>query len=215
MDKAALRRLLRHQGGVISRAQVLAAGGTDSDIARMMRHRDLTRLYPGVYVDHTGRLNWLQRAWGAVLLTQPSALGGVSALRAHGLRGHDGSRVIEVAVRRDRHLAVPKDIRLVRMAAFDHGAQMHLSPPRLRLETALLHVAGGAETDAAAVAVAVDACQERRTTPARLLDELEGMAKARRRKVLVEILGDVEAGACSALERRYLRDVERAHGVRC
>lgn len=34
-----------------------------------------------------------------------------------------------------------------------------------------------------------------------------------RRRVLVEILDDVESGAFSAPERRYLREVERAHGL--
>ena len=34
-----------------------------------------------------------------------------------------------------------------------------------------------------------------------------------RRGLLAEILDDVRAGALSPLERRYLRDVERAHGL--
>ncbi|MGI8522565.1 MAG: hypothetical protein ACR2K3_04535 [Nocardioides sp.] len=62
-----VRRLLAVQSGVVSRAQVLAAGGTDADLARLVRRRELVRLHEGVFVDHTGQPTWQQRAWAAVL----------------------------------------------------------------------------------------------------------------------------------------------------
>ena len=39
-------------------------------------------VHPGVYVNHTGELTWLQRAWAAVLFAWPAALSHDSALRA-------------------------------------------------------------------------------------------------------------------------------------
>lgn len=44
------------QDGVVARRQILAAGGTDGDITRLLRRRELTQVYRGVYVNHTGRL---------------------------------------------------------------------------------------------------------------------------------------------------------------
>ena len=41
--------------------------------------KELVVLFPGVYVDHTGRASWIQRAWGAVLYAWPAALAGESA----------------------------------------------------------------------------------------------------------------------------------------
>jgi hypothetical protein len=68
-------------------------------------------------------------------------------------------------------------------------------------------------SDAAAVAVLGDACQLRRTTPQRLADALLDLSRLPRRRLLTEVLDDVAAGACSALERRYLLRVERPHGL--
>jgi hypothetical protein len=67
MDLGDLRPLLRRQSGLVSRAQVRAAGGTDNDLRRMVRRRELWRVHPGVFADQSGSLSWQQRAWAAVL----------------------------------------------------------------------------------------------------------------------------------------------------
>lgn len=77
-----LGHLLELQSGVVARRQVLAAGQTDNDIRRRLRRRAWAQVHPGVYVDHTGALTWLQRAWAAVLFAEPAALCHDSALRA-------------------------------------------------------------------------------------------------------------------------------------
>ncbi len=60
-------------------------------------------------------------------------------------------------------------------------------------------------------ALLADAVSQRKTTPKRLLAELSGRPRQRNRGVLRDVLGDVSRGAHSALERRYLVQVERAH----
>lgn len=95
MDLTPARELLREQDGVLSRRQSLQAGLTDRDLARLSRRRELVRVHPGVYVDHTGPLSWQQRAWAAVLFSWPAALCAESALAAHGVR----SAVRDLAVR--------------------------------------------------------------------------------------------------------------------
>ena len=65
--------LLARQDGVVSRQQLLSLGAARHDVERWLRRRDLTRVHPGVYVDHTGPLGWHQRAWAACLLHPPAA----------------------------------------------------------------------------------------------------------------------------------------------
>jgi hypothetical protein len=101
----------------------------------------------------------------------------------------------------------------VRRARLEHRALMHLSPPRLRLEEALLDVAAAAPDESSAVAVLADACQEGRTTASRLADTLSDRGRLTHRRTLMLVLGDVAEGALSAFEHRYLVDVERRHGL--
>lgn len=62
-----LASLLAPQCGVVSRRQALDRGLQPNDLRRLERRRDLVRVLPRVYVDHTGAPTWLQRAWAAVL----------------------------------------------------------------------------------------------------------------------------------------------------
>ncbi|MEO6511845.1 MAG: hypothetical protein ABIO16_12685 [Nocardioides sp.] len=215
MDRAEVRRVLARQCGVIARRQVLAAGGLDNDIQRLVRRREWARVFEGVYVDHTGPLTEAQRAWAAVLVAWPAALTGRDALAAHGLRGMSraaGDPVL-VVVADGRRVTSPPGVRVSRSRTFDVDVQHHLSPPRVRLERAALDVASTSRSEDAAVAVLSDACQTGRTTPSRLLDCLRGLYRVPHRGVLELVLVDVASGAYSALERRYLARVERAHDL--
>ena len=215
MDERALARLMGQQSGVIARFQVLALGGADAAIARMVRRRQWSRVHAGVYVDHTGPLTWEQRAWAAVLVMNPAALGGSSALRAHRHRSNsdtDGAPM-DVVVAESRRVSPPPGVLVRRLASYDDLVQTHLSPPRVRLEHAVLDVASRAKTDDGAVATLADACQAGRSTPSRLRDALLSRQTLPRRRMLLEILDDVACGAYSALERRYLVRVERPHAL--
>lgn len=74
------------QAGVLSRRQALEHGLGDNDIERLLRRHEWARVYPGVYVDHTGGLTELQRWWAAVQWGWPAVLYGDTALLAHGVR---------------------------------------------------------------------------------------------------------------------------------
>jgi hypothetical protein len=206
MDLGQLHVVTRRQAGVISRQQVLDSGGADNDVRRMVRRRELRRVHPSVFVDHTGPLSWEQRAWAAVLSCAPSARAGPSALRAHGLLGHGGGDrdPIQVVVASDRRVVAPPTVRVTRGTHFETETQPHLSPPRQRLETAVIWVAARAEALDSAVAVAADAdaVQAGRTTVPRLRAALPARRSGGSLTVLGVILDDITAGACSALERR-------------
>lgn len=217
MDTATITRLLDRQSGVISRRQVLAGGGHDTDIARLLRRRIWCRTHHGVYVDHTGPLTWEQRAWAAVLYYWPAALDGDSALRAYGVRRSDTSgrddEPVRVVISADRWVARLPAVSVQRIVGFHDTARLDLSPPRVGLEHAVLTVASSALDEAGAVAVLGDAVQTRRTTAERLLVALGLRARLRRRDLMRHVLDDVAGGAYSVLERRYLHEVERRHGL--
>ncbi len=219
MDEQCIASALRDQAGAISRRQVLECGGTDNDIERMVRRNRWARVHTGVFVNHTGPLTWIQRAWAACPAHAPAALAGQSALRARRL-GSSGSSLHEVsddeitiAVAGHRRVSPGAGVRVVHLRHFESLTQLHLSPPVVRLEHALLDVAARERTDAGAVAVLGDACQLGRTTPERLVAALDARPRLPRRALLRMILDDVISGARSALERNYLVNVERPHGL--
>lgn len=212
MDEAAIRHHLRRQRGVISRRQVLDAGGDDLDIARLLRRREWARLHLGVYVDHTGVPSRQQREWAAVLYFEPAALAGRSALRAHGVATED-SPMVEVAIEHGRRIRGPAGTRCIQLRNYADLVLPNASPPRLKLEPAALILASRAPRDDAAVGVLADVVRGGHTTPPRLRRTLDGHLRLPRRRLLGDAVADVAAGAESPLERRYLRDVERAHGL--
>ena len=215
MDPKAYASLLALQSGVVSRRQLHDAALQAHDLKRLLRRRDLVRLHDGVFVNHTGTLTWLQRAWAGVLLAWPAALSHDSAIRAADGPGRSGrdDRTIHLAVDRDRSLAVPPGYRLHRLARLDDKVQWNKTPPRVRIEEALIDVASETLDDFEAIASFADAISARRTTPGRIGEHLAARARVPRRDFLRDVLTDLDQGTCSVLEHGYLTLVERPHGL--
>ena len=209
----ALLRLQRRQAGVVSRGQALALGVDAVFVERMLRRREWVRVHDGVYVDHTGPLSQRQREWAALLRYPGSVLSARAALSAAGLDGGRRARRVDLAVPHGRRVARTPGIVVTQLRCFESAALLEASPPRLRVEHAALLVASAATREDASVAVLADVVREGATTTDRLLDAVADHPKLPRRALLREVLADVAAGAQSPLERRYLRDVERAHGL--
>lgn len=96
MHNAQLEELLHFQSGVVRRAQLIDAGLAPHEIRRLLRSRWVV-VHPGVYVNHTGPLTWVQRAWVGVLAVWPAALCGESALRAAEGPGRRGARTTSMS----------------------------------------------------------------------------------------------------------------------
>jgi hypothetical protein len=214
MDEIA--RLLAEQSGLISRRQVLAAGGTTAVIERALRRREWMRLLPGVFIDHTGTPTWQQRAWAGVLFHWPAALGGGAAVRAAarpGWRHRDDAGPIEIAVAVERTLLDVPGYRVRRCANLDERTQWNASPPRVRIEHAALEVASRQTSQLKVIGVLADVCQSRRTTARRILEALSDRERQHDRSWIEAVLTDVAGGTCSVLEHGYLARVERAHDL--
>lgn len=209
LDLDALRELLTGpQCGVVSTEQLRAIGARPHDVKRLVRRRELAPVHPGVLVGHTGPLTWEQRAWAAVLAHWPAALTRESAL-PHPL----DDAPIRVAVDARRTVRVLPGVQVHRTADLDARVQWNRSPPRVRLEHAVLDLASEVVDDPArAFRLLADACQTRRTTASAIAATLAARQRVRGRVVLEELLDDLATGACSVLEREWLR-VERAHGL--
>lgn len=219
MDDSQLRRfrrLLAYQDGVVARRQVADIGLTPGDLERLLRRRDLSRVLPGVFVDHTGVMTWTQRAWVGCLALWPAVLDRRSALRAFagpGWRGRADTAPIELAVDKKRTVATPVGYRVRRVAGLEARAQWNLSPPRMRIEEAAIDSAAAAGTTLAGVHQLAEVCQSRRSTAQRMLAALESRTRVPGREWLVGVLSDIADGTCSVLEHGYLTEVERPHGL--
>ena len=213
----ALTELAGAQGGVVSRRQVMDLGMTEEQIARALKAggwRDSQ--LPGVYLAFTGPIPYLSRCWAALLYAGPgAALGLETAAWVWGLRDDppDDVHVMIETGRRIRKQPQPGlrvHLRL-HLARRRHPSRL---PPVVRLEETVLDlIARPGSTEESVIDVVLRACQRRLTRVDRLRAAADRRAKLRHRRLLSDVLSDVTDGVQSALERRYLRDVDQAHGL--
>ncbi len=195
------------QDGVVSRSQLLACGGDDNDIERMVRRRELTVVHRGVYVNHSGPLTRAQRECAAVLICGPSALSHESAL---GIGSPDAP--VQVAVAAGRSVRAPGWVVVHRSAHLHERIDPLTTPPRIRLPQAALDVACR-RSPSGAFTVLADVLRTRRTSTTELRAAIAGRERLRGRAMLLAMLDDLDTGATSVLERGYLSLVERPHGL--
>ena len=213
-DLASLREVVEQQRGLVTRRQCLSAGMTD----RAIRHRlHLGRWVPvrhGVYLTVPGREGWWWDATSALLsVGSGSAWAFGTAGFAHGLVRTPPTRV-ELLVHAQIHVRPGPGIRVYRSRHADHRVDDLHWPWRTRFEETILDLAERGTTDDM-FALLGRAFQRGGTTEATLRALLATRARHRRRELLNDVMGDVASGAESAMEVRYVRDVERAHGLPC
>lgn len=210
-----LQARLNLQDGLITRTQAFASGLTLADVRRLLRRREWVAVHPGVYINHTGKLTWRERAWAAVLVAGPgAALCLDSALRAHEGAGRKAGNdaLIHVAVVHGRPRLAPDGVRIHQMVDLSSRVQWNKTPPSTRYDDTILDLASRAGP-LDSVARLADACGSRRTTAARLRDRLDQRKRIAQRDWLRSVLSDVADGTCSVLEHGYLDLVERPHGL--
>lgn len=200
----ALVTLTEKQAGVVSRDQLLRSGLHRRSIARMLATGSLVVITPGIYARFR-EVGWLGKAWAGILLGGGSAvLGGASAGFLEGLVREEPA---EITVYTTRQLAWRDGFRFIRGKRACRG-----EPARTKYEATVIDMCVDRSPDELA-ALLSDAVSSRKTTTKRLLAELNSRQRIPHRSLLREMLGDVATGAHSALERRYLIHVERAHGL--
>lgn len=192
------------QSGVISRAQALEYGVGRHAISRLLRDGQWHSVVDGVY-SRSPSPDWTALAWTGLLLAgDGGALGAHAAMHLHGV-GEPPDIIKVWSGRRRLRNRDPWRFREGTRAA--RG-----SPSRVSLEDATLEVCAETGLDGVVAALAM-AVTSRRTTVARLRSRALMLPNLRHRKLVLESLCDVSEGAESPLERRYLHEVERAHGL--
>lgn len=200
-----LRQLLELQEHVASREQVLGAGVTSTTLQRLVDSGQFRRLHRGIYTtapDDT----WPRSAWAGVLLVDGAAvLGRESALHLHGL----GAAPDELAlwVGRSAWPAPRPGIEFLRGSRRSIGLL-----PHTRVEDTVLDLAGRLSPDALCRLVA-DAVSQHKTSAEALRRAMAARTRQANRALLAELVAEVGQGVRSPLERRYLSNVERAHGL--
>jgi predicted transcriptional regulator of viral defense system len=209
---AAAVEIARRQAGVISRQQLLDAGLTSQMIATRLERRRWRMLHRGVYAVFTGpppRESWL---WAAVLRVGPGAvLSHLTAAELHGLLDVP-AEVIFVTVPSTRRVKIPGVI-VCTSWRIAEATQPSREPPRTSVEETVLDLTQLAWTFDDACGWITRACGRRLTSEKKLRTALADRRKMRWRAAIGDVLAAAGDGIHSVLEYRYLRDVERAHGL--
>ncbi|MFL6063104.1 MAG: hypothetical protein ACJ72G_00365 [Friedmanniella sp.] len=207
-----LLALAAAQSGVLSAQQAESLGVGRHSRQRLLRSGQWQRLAGNVYCVQPFPVDWQGQAWAGVLLGgSASRLGGLSAAFLHGQVPEPPSAVQVLVPPTSRALDRPPWSFTRERPGF-RDRRSPGEPPRLTLEDTVLDLCEGADAREV-VHWVTQAVQTRRTSPVRLQRARDAPGRHGRRALLAELPGDDGQGADSPLELRYLRDVERPHGL--
>jgi hypothetical protein len=202
---------ITEQRGLVTREQCLEAGMTSKAVRWKLESGQWLRAHPGVYQTLRGKDDWRTTALGAQLAVPGSAWSHHTAAHVHGLLSHPPDRV-DLLVDSSKRVTAPRGVTIHRrLDADSHLDPLHW-PWRTTIEETVLDVTTTASVDEV-FAILGRAFQRQLTTEDALRGHLAARTRHPHRKWLEVVLADAASGAESALEMRFLRDVERAHGL--
>ena len=138
-----------------------------------------------------------------------------TAAEVHGLTDKHAAK-IHVTVPTSRRPAQHKPIPGVVIHRSDQSLPARLPEwrlPRTRIEDTVLDLVAAARTFDDAYSWVSGAISEKLVTAPMLRTALAARSRIRWRSLLTEAIDDADSGVHFPLERRYARDVERAHGL--
>lgn len=203
---------VRERGGLVARRELLEAGLTPGMLRSLTRV--VCRVYPGVY-DLGRRASALpatdlsSRAWAAHLRLGPASIvAGESALVLHGaeLRRPAALRLLVPS----QHAVTSVPGLVVERTRRPAPSTRRLGLPVLPVEDAVLRLA---VSERHTVEWVTTACQQRLTTASRVRSRLDQLARHPQRALLTALLDDIEAGATTALEVEFRRNVLVRHSL--
>jgi hypothetical protein len=209
------RELLAAQAKAIASRQGSVAGVDP----RVMRGRASSghwqRVQRGVYATFSGDPTRETTLWAALLRAGPDAvLSHQTAAERHGLID-EPSPVITITVPASKRPARTKipGVLIHRSDAISRTRHPAMLPPCTRVEDTVLDLVQIAPTFEDAYEWICRAIGRRRTTADRIRNAMDVRKKMRWRRELAVALADADEGALSRLEYRYVRRVERPHGL--
>ena len=206
-------RLARIQAGVLTRRQAIDGGMTADQIRWLVEACRWRILQRGVYSIYTGEPGRLAVLWAAVLSAGPGAvLSYETAAELHRLFDRPSSR-IHVSIPHERAVVPGRGLVLHRSRTLARATHPTDLPPRTKIEETVLDLVNQATSFDQAFAAGCAACQRRLTTAVRLRRAMDMRTRLRWREELATALAEIGSGVHSLLEYRYVRDVERPHGL--
>jgi hypothetical protein len=218
-DRQDLTGLLASQDQVVSVASVLDFMTRDALRWQVSSGR-WQQPCQGIIVAHSGSLTEDQRFWASLLAAGRGAvLAGLTAARMDGFRGFtDGD-----TVNRPVYVLLPVGYRVKRKptgwpvivhysTALGPGDVHPLrQPPRTRIARSLVDATAWMATDRGAMAVLAAGVQQGLVRVEDLARIVDANQRLRRRKLIIETLGDIGGGAQALSELDFTRLVVRAY----
>lgn len=206
--------LLGYQAGVVTRAQAHGSGLSDKAIEHRIATGRWRRVHPGVYATFSGPVSRQAQLWAAVLYAGPGAV-----------LSHESAAEIQRLLDKPApfiRLTVPA----ARRVAPRRGLKIHTAKrlrsdrrfppdvlPQTFVDETILDLVDQAETFDEVCAVITRAFGRRLTIEGRLRATASMRKRLRWRTDVDALITEAAHGTHSALEHRYDRDVERAHGL--
>jgi very-short-patch-repair endonuclease len=209
------RELLTVQANAIARRQSASSGIDPRAMRTRVGNGRWQRLQRGVYAAFSGEPARETMLWAALLRAGPDAvLSHQTAAERHGLTDEPSSLItITVpASKRPARAKIPGVV-IHRSDAILRTRHPAMLPPCTRVEDTVLDLIEVAPTFDDAYMWICRAIGRRRTTTDRIRCAMDARKKMRWRREIAIALGDAKAGALSVLEYRYVRRVERPHGL--
>jgi hypothetical protein len=208
--------LISSQRGIVDSLQTRQVGIPEKAVRHRLRTGQWRRVQRGVYATFTGEAPREAKLWAAVRRAGDGAmLSHESAAEVHGLIDKPGAK-IHVTVPHSRRPAQGKPILGMVIHRSDGSRPQRLPPwqlPRTVIEDTVLDLVARSRTFDEAYGWISRALSRDLATAGMLRDALAARTRIRWRAWLTEALADAEEGIHFPLERRYARDVERAHGL--
>jgi very-short-patch-repair endonuclease len=209
--------LLSVQDGIVDKDQARSAGFSDRQIVHRVNSGRWQRIYPGVYATFSGRLSRNARLWAAVRWAGDWAmLSHETAAEVHGMIDGPLSETIHVTVPLRRRPAQLRPASGITVHRSDQSQTQFAGPfklPRTRIEDTVLDLVSAAPDFDRGYMWISRAVTRRLVTVGALRAALGKRSRIRWRQWLNDSFNESRDGMQSPLERRYVRDVERAHGL--
>lgn len=215
------RELIDQQRGIVARWQISACASDRYAADGLLRQGRWQALYRGVYATYTGRPSRTGMLWAGVRRCGPeAALSHFSAAELDRIADEPSDAI---------HVTIPETVRIrfsrsefsgglprivlhrsSRITSARHPAR---TPPRTRVEETVLDLTDVAWSFDTAFSWLSTACGRRLVTPDQLRTAARSRARMRWRGDVLEALDEIVEGVLSNLERHFLRNVERPHGL--
>lgn len=204
------------QAGIADRSQTRRAGFSRSAVTHRLKSGSWRRMHRGVYATFTGRVDREAKLWAALRRAGPGAmLSHETAAEVHGLLSKP-SAMIHVTVPAHRRPAQGRPIPGVVIHRSSQSQPDRLPEwklPRTRIGDTVLDLVAAARTFDEAYSWISRALAEKLVSAEILREAMSRRSRIRWRAWLKDALAEAGDGAYFPLERRYARDVERAHGL--